>query len=185
VYAYYEVSLTVRPIGVVSGWTNVLHITAGDENNQKMGDRIPSIFFISRSTKLHISTGCNGNKNTNINPPESLPIGKDTKVTIRVDDDVFTVHYDGREVGRKACIKPFEPNGQLASVYLSNPWYLNSKAIVGNVFYSSATEGPRNCSDPEVCNEWNKRNFRFPLKLLWNCQYFWQIGLLWLYYFWF
>jgi len=123
VYANYQVSFTIRPIGVLSGWTNVLHITAWNQKIQKMGGRIPSVFFHSESTKLHVSTGCNGWYNTYLDPPDSLPLGKDTQVTIRVYDDVFTVHYDDREVGRRACANHFEPlYGQLATVYLSNPW---------------------------------------------------------------
>jgi len=152
VYAKYEVSFTVRPVGVLSGWTNVLHITAGNRNNQEMGDRIPSVFFHSESTKLHISTGCNGRHNTYIDPPDNLPLGKDTQITIRVYDDVFTVHYNDREVGKIACAYPFEPlHGQLAAVYLSNPWYASSNAIVGNLVYSLATKGLHNCS--KACYE--------------------------------
>jgi len=141
VYAKYEVSFTVRPIGVLSGWTNILHISAGDNV-----DRIPSVFFHSMSTRLHISTGCNGNTNTYIDPPGNLPVGINTKITIRVKDDYFTVHYDDREVGRRKCSNPVEPTKQLAAVYLSNPWYPSSNAIVGNLVYSLATKGLRNCS---------------------------------------
>jgi len=142
VYTNYEVSFTIRPIKVQSGWTNILHITTSGNTEGEMGSRIPAVFFWSSSTRLHITTGCDDNWNTHVDPLENLPIGKDTQVNIRVNGGTFTVLYDNRVVGRTTCANPFGPSdGQLGAVYLSDPWYPSSKVVVKNLIYSKLTEG--------------------------------------------
>jgi len=141
VYTNYEVSLTIRPMEVRSGWTNILHITASG-NNAKMGDHIPAVHFWSSSTRLRITTGCDDDWDRSIDPLENLPIGTDTHVTIRVNGGAFTVHYGNREVGRRECANPFVPSkGQLGAVYFSDPWYQSSKVVVKNLIYSTPKEG--------------------------------------------
>jgi len=137
----YEVSFSLTPRGVLSGWTNIIHVTT-DGNCCGMGDRIPGVWFHSMTTKLHVCTGCNGRGNTCLNPSVSLPIGRETKVTVLVNDGIFAVWYGNHEVGRATCTSPFKPrNGQIGNVYLSDNWYGSAKAVVKNVVYSLPTTG--------------------------------------------
>jgi len=102
-----------------------------------MGERIPGVWFRDRTTNLHICTGCNGNGNTCLNPSQSLPIGKETKVTVRVNGGVFTAQYGDREVGRVTCTSPFKPRkSQLAYVYMSDNWYPSGNADIKSVVYT-------------------------------------------------
>jgi len=144
VRANYEVSFILNPQKVTSSWGNILHITnhVGGGNYHEMGNRIPGVWFHGKTTKLHICAGCDGVSNKCLNPPESLPIGKHTQVTIRVNGGFFTAQYDSREVARSICTSPYEPSkGELATVYASDPWYQSAHAVVQDLVYSLPTEG--------------------------------------------
>jgi len=137
----YEVSFNLQPEKVTHGWSNIVHVTnnVGEGNVQRMGNRIPGVWFHSMTTKLHICTGCDGNLNVCLNPDKSLPLGKNTQVTIRVTGGFFTTQYDGEEVGRVPCSVPYKPpKGQLAAVYTSDRWYASAQAVIGNLVYSVA-----------------------------------------------
>jgi len=150
----FEFSFTLQPRGVLNGWTNIVHVTM-DGNCCNMGYRIPGVWFHSKTTKLHICTGCNGVGNTCLNPIESLQIGTRTRVTIRVNDGVFTAQYDNREVGRVSCTSPFEPSqGRLATVYLSDGWYPAANAVVENVVYSQAKVGTISMGTVDVLKDY-------------------------------
>ena len=140
VHQNYKISFTLTPKGVTSGWANILHITnnEGNGNGEVMGNRIPSVFFRSMTTKLTFSTGCDGDLNRRLDPPDSLPIGKKTRIIIQVEGGFFTVRYgtctgDSWEVARVKCSVPSK--GQLATVYMSDPWYTSANAVIEDFHY--------------------------------------------------
>jgi len=141
VHPNYEVSFTLTPKKVSAGWTNILHITnnVGNGNYGIMGNRIPGVWFHSMTTKLHICTGCDGQPNTCLNPPDSLPLGKKTRIIIKVEGGFFTVRVggctlDSWEVARTKCSVP--AIGQQATVYMSDPWYPSSNVVIEDFVYS-------------------------------------------------
>lgn len=77
---YYELSFQIRPFGVVRGWSNIIHVTTGG-NNEKYGDRTPAVFFHSETTKLRVCSAISGNKN-HCWTSSSLPMHKFTSIRI-------------------------------------------------------------------------------------------------------
>jgi len=141
VNANYEVSFTLKPLKAVKSWTNILHISNNEGNGHygKMGNRIPGVWFIGMTRKLHVCTGCDGQHDLCLDPPDSLPVGKKTRIIIRVEGGFFTVRYgtcklDSWEVARRKCSVPSK--GQLASVYLSSPWFEAANAVIEDFVYS-------------------------------------------------
>jgi len=141
VHSNYEVAFTLTPKNVTSGWANIFHITnnVGHGNGGAMGNRIPGVWFHSMTTKLHICTGCDGNPTLCLNPPDSLPLGKKTRIIIQVSGGFFTVRFgtctlDSWEVARAKCSVPSK--GQLATVYMSDPWYKSANAVIEDFVYS-------------------------------------------------
>ena len=141
VHPNYEVSFTLTPKKVVSGWANIFHITnnVGSGNYRAMGNRVPGVWFHSMTTKLHICTGCDGTANLCLNPPDSLPMGKKTRIIIKVEGGFFTVRFggctlDSWEVARVKCSVPSK--GQPATVYMSNPWDSAANAVIEDFVYS-------------------------------------------------
>lgn len=73
-------SVEIKPTGTETGWNNVFRMGLGGDISV-YGDRNPAIWFDGDSTKLHIASAVNGNKNfvTNTNP---IPLNEWTKVDI-------------------------------------------------------------------------------------------------------
>jgi len=140
VHSNYEVAFTLTPKNVTSGWTSILHITNNvGKGDGAWGNRIPGIWFHSKTTKLHICTGCDGRYSICLNPPDSLPLGKKTRIIIQVSGGFFTVRFgtctlDSWEVARAKCSVP--PKGQLATVYMGNPWSTVANAVIEDFVYS-------------------------------------------------
>ena len=76
-YKQWSLSVEISPFGTVTGWSNILHVGIGG-NFEVYGDRIPGIWFISGTTRLHISSAINGNSNFQIDT-DSIPMNKWTK----------------------------------------------------------------------------------------------------------
>jgi len=139
VHSNYEVAFTLTPKNVTSGWANILRITKIEGNQGAMGKRIPGIWFHSMTTKLHICTGCDEKPSLCLNPPDSLPLGKKTRIIVQVSGGFFTVRFgtctlDSWEVARAKCSVPSK--GQLATVYMSDPWHKSANAVIEDFVYS-------------------------------------------------
>ena len=72
----YVITFDVKPTGTVPGWSNLLRVFNVDANCCKIGQRIPAIFFRSRTSKLHICNAINENGNSCFDVPAALPMDK-------------------------------------------------------------------------------------------------------------
>ena len=77
----WRLQFALKPLGLIHGWSNILHATTGG-NNGKYGYRIPGIWFHSRTSKLHICSAVNGNPNYCYNS-HALPIHKKAIITVQ------------------------------------------------------------------------------------------------------
>ena len=66
------------PIGIVDGWSNILHVGLGGNSGQ-YGDRTPAIFSWPGTTQLAIHSAINGNKEYPMDP-DPIPINQWTRV---------------------------------------------------------------------------------------------------------
>lgn len=87
----YQVEFTIRPLGRLSGWTNILHATLDNTNCCSAKSRVPGIWFYSNTTKLHIRTSTNSSGNFGHDPNVQLPVNQDTTVLIKVLKNKLTV----------------------------------------------------------------------------------------------
>ena len=131
----WRVTLQVRPSGTVYGWSNVLHATIG-KNIARYGDRIPGIWFNSGSTRLHICSAVNGNKNYCYNSP-SLHRYKFTKITIQqVQKRSYGNHYFYQiYINGKKVVDVLNRRAQIfrnVKCYAGDPWYHAAKANIKN-----------------------------------------------------
>ena len=81
-YPDWTVSFEIKPFGVVPGLANIIHLTAGGEDVTSYGDRVPGIWFHGGTTKLHICSSVNSNKNYCVNPLNPLAVNEWTSVEI-------------------------------------------------------------------------------------------------------
>ena len=86
-YKNYKVSVDIYPKGTVSGWSSLLHIGLG-LNEEIYGDRNPAIFFHDSALTLRIYSAINGNKIYAV-PTEPLSMYEWTTVVIQQQQGQF------------------------------------------------------------------------------------------------
>ena len=140
--AYY-VSFEVMPTSTHSEWRNIIHFTA-DKNNEKYGDRIPAVWFVGHTTRLHICSAVNDNKNYCINTKEGVPFHEYTKVEISQEQQsdgsfLYQIRVGGNQIHSIINKQPrYFPN---VKVYRSNPWDNAADAEVRNIMHRNLKHG--------------------------------------------
>ena len=124
----YRITFKITPQGTEESWSNIFHITATGQNCCDYGDRVPGVWFWPGNTRLHVVHGHRDSGNDDCSPEEELPIGRETTVTIDIQQKHVSVMFDGREV----CT---EPRGTVetfnaAHLYLSDTWHPAARAIM-------------------------------------------------------
>ncbi|XP_066926158.1 uncharacterized protein [Clytia hemisphaerica] len=95
------VSFQVQPIHKIAHWTNVVRFTAGTQDFKRVGDRVPAVFFVPHTTKLHICTTLNNHVNYCFNS-HPLPLHQWASVEISQTQSaakyLYTIRINGRTV---------------------------------------------------------------------------------------
>ena len=138
---HWKLQFSIKPFHTKHGWTNIMHATIGG-NVGKIGDRIPAVFFNSRTTKLHICSAVSGNKNFCKNT-NALPVNKFSSVIIqqipkqrRYGTRSYGTQYHYQIIiNGKTVLDVVNKYPQVfhkVSYYVSDPWYPPAVAIVSN-----------------------------------------------------
>jgi len=129
----------VKPTGIQSGWSSLLHLTVGGNSV-----KIPGIWFNSGRTSLHICNALNTNKNYCWNS-RNLPLNKYTKVEIRQTWDVYQNKYR-LIISIDSVIKHNTVNNAIQGYqnvvfYASDPWHPAAKAVLKNLVFQNLPQG--------------------------------------------
>ena len=133
-YKNYEVSFDIKPTGQFFDWSSVLHVSRGN-NYGAYGDRIPGVWFIANTYRLHICSAVNNNVNYCYNTRQNLPTNKFSTVRI-VQKFVnggyrYSISIDGNELHSVVNNNPITiPN---VKAYAADPWYVAAKALIKNI----------------------------------------------------
>ena len=132
----WKVTLQIKPFGVTTGWSNVMHATIG-KNIERYGDRAPGIWFLSKTTKLHICSAVNGNRNFCFNQRVGLPMNKYSIVTIQqIQKSQFgNLYYYQIIINGKLVVNVQNNHPDVfynIKYFSSDPWYHAGKASVRN-----------------------------------------------------
>ena len=125
----WSVSFTIKPTGVVTRWSSIIHATLGG-NRKRYGDRTPAIWFKPRTTKLVICSAISGDKNKCYTSPP-LPKNKFSRIFIRQFQKkdfkyYFQIFINGK---KKLDIVNTKPRiFKNVKYYGSDPWYIAAKA---------------------------------------------------------
>ena len=142
----FELSFDIEPTGKLDGWTNIIHLTEG-ENNTREGDRIPGIWFHGGTTRLLVVMSRQGNMGECIWETEELPLDETTRVTVRLRDRTLAVLFDGRQVGWNDSYDRKHPGRPDVKLYLADPWHEASAALLSNVKYTPYLPNVKSPSD--------------------------------------
>ena len=127
------VSFKIKPINKRKGWSSIIHATAHGRNNHKYGDRIPGVWFISNTNRMHICSAVNGKKNYCFNTKKDLPKNKYSKVVIRQVQRkdgklVYQIFVNGKLVHQKINKAP--RSFRNVKPYAADPWHKPARAII-------------------------------------------------------
>jgi hypothetical protein len=133
---FYEVSFTITPHAARSGWGNIIHLSQTGKNCCDEGDRMPAVWFRSETTLLYIRAGRAGKGDDGCNPEGPLPVGKASKVTIRVSEGKMQVFVDGEQVCESSDFQsPTLPSGTMEA-WAADPWHWPANATLSRLTYT-------------------------------------------------
>ena len=137
-------SFELKPLGVVEGFNNILRFTTFAEYKYPLyGDRMPAIWFWSKSTRLHIWNSVNG-KLIAYNDDKNLPQNEFTHIELKQILDgsnqyVFSIHIGGIKVYE--VLNKDARNWNNVHVWLSDPWSPAAKAVIKNFVFKNFVGG--------------------------------------------
>jgi hypothetical protein len=114
-------SFWMRPTGIDSQWTNLLHV--GDANTE----RNPAVWFYPGQTRLQVRWGSDASWNDGADPVSQLPMNDWTHVAIRASDTRLDVYYDGvRQIARGGS----GWRSSVGTLFTSDPWFRSANVEV-------------------------------------------------------
>ena len=129
----WRVWVEIMPLGTQKGWSNILHATIGG-NLRRYGDRTPGIWFRPGSTKLHICSPVNGNKNFCFDTRRSLPLNKYTKVAVMQTQVGNSSNYMYRVfINNKLVYKVLNKKAGVfrnVKYFVGDPWHAAANAKI-------------------------------------------------------
>ena len=130
----WSLSVTINPYGTVDGWSNILHATIG-KNDQRYGDRTPGIWFIPKTTKLHICSAVNGKLSYWVDT-HAIPLHKNSLIRIEQSQSRENHQYYYQIfINEKRVCNILNKNPQSfnnVKYYASDPWFEPAHATISN-----------------------------------------------------
>jgi hypothetical protein len=129
----YMMSFTLKPLGLVRDWSNLIHVTTGG-NYPGFGMRSPGIWFNPNTTQLHIRMGDSTDGNWGLDSSVPCPMNVETPVSIVASGKSVTIKVGATVYNLTQPTK--RPTGTGFIVYMADPWYPAMNVIVNNFSYS-------------------------------------------------
>uniref|UniRef100_A0A7M5V4W2 Cnidarian restricted protein n=1 Tax=Clytia hemisphaerica TaxID=252671 RepID=A0A7M5V4W2_9CNID len=141
----WRVSVQIRPLGIVNGFSSILHASIGG-NKKNYGDRVPAIFFRPKSTRLHICSAVNGHPNYCFDS-HPIPRNRYTNVVIQQVEKpnygnlyFYQIFINGRKVRDVLNTKPQVFRN--VQYFASNPFYQPAIANIRNFRLTNTPKRP-------------------------------------------
>jgi hypothetical protein len=135
----WEYRFTLRPTGVGGNqyaYPCIFYATITGESSLQLGERIPAVYLMPNSTRLHVSISIGYNQWASINTQESLPLNQDTNVSISLRNGIVRVILTGAITGEVTQAIPDSATG-LATIYMPNPANPAFKGTLTNLTFCS------------------------------------------------
>lgn len=139
----YQVSFEMFPISIQKGWTNIIHLTLG-ENVRRYGDRIPAVFFwqtgnANTPADLFIAAAVNNNKNHFKKASSRAPLKKWYSVKIQQQEQggkyVYSLFINGKQIHSVVNNRPTVFKN--IQVFASDPWMRATEIWIRNLCLSN------------------------------------------------
>ena len=133
------------PTGLVSGWSNVLHMGLGGDYG-RYGDRSPGIWLTNMQTRLHIPSAINGKSNYySYGNTAPIPMNEWTRVQVsqlrQADGSyLFSIRIAGSIFTEIVNTNPSDFSD--VKVYTSDNFYSPAKARIDNLTIETFPDDP-------------------------------------------
>ena len=130
----WTLSMSIKPTGKVGGWSNIFHATIG-KNHGRYGDRVPGIWFLSNTTRLHICSAVSGKVN-HCYDSRALPTNKFTQLMVRQIQKDNNKYYYQIFINNKIVHNVVNTKPQIfknVKFYAADNWYKPAKARLRKV----------------------------------------------------
>ena len=118
-------SFMIQPQGKLRDWGSILH--KGNSNKE----RGPAIFFLPKSSRLHIRVSTEKNWNEGCDAKSDLPMKRWTRVFVQFRPGVAEVYFNGKLQNRCKIGKLIKRNS--GPLYAGDPWHAAAKAGIRDV----------------------------------------------------
>lgn len=109
----WRIRFLVNPKGIVRDkYASLFHFSATGNDCCTLGDRMPAVWFMPNTTRLHIIIGDKTNGNWGFEPAYDLPLNQDTAVEIEANGDVINVKFNNISYGYKQPTSGSRPIGE-------------------------------------------------------------------------
>ncbi|MEO0687756.1 MAG: hypothetical protein AAFY76_22565 [Cyanobacteria bacterium J06649_11] len=131
----WKLSFELNPVGEVGGFSSIIHATING-NIGAAGERIPAVWFISNTRKMHITSDIGGNTNYVYNTNFNLPRDRFSTIVIQqIQKADLTYHYqiiiNGKLIHSVLNHKP--KIFQNVKYYVGDPWFTPAKTELRNI----------------------------------------------------
>uniref|UniRef100_A0A7S3YHN4 DUF5648 domain-containing protein n=1 Tax=Lotharella globosa TaxID=91324 RepID=A0A7S3YHN4_9EUKA len=142
-YTGYQLQFDVKITSTIAGWSNILHFSSTGNNCCQRGDRIPGIWLYSNTARLHVRTSASGDPDGGCDPTTELEMNKFVNVKVQVlEQGTVEVYLDGQSVCKSTVSGSVEEGGQIAKVYVSDPWHDAAIGQIAHITYTPFTASP-------------------------------------------
>jgi hypothetical protein len=118
-------SFWVNPLRISQGWTSILHKGRRDQ------ERGPSIFFIPRSTRLHVRISTEKSWNDGCDTKKNLPPRRWSHIVTQFRPGSLEIYINGKLGIRCPIGQQIKVNN--GSLFAGSPWHAPAVATINNV----------------------------------------------------
>lgn len=135
-HSSYRLRVAIFPVGKFHTWTNLFRLQERTGDCCAFGQRIPSVWFIGNTWRLHFRTDTSTRPNSGCDTPE-LAGNRWTNVEVQVHNNKqFYVFFNGRRVCAQTLQGNLYPSGRNLRVYVADPMYTAANAWLKDLSYT-------------------------------------------------
>ena len=129
----YVLTFKITPLGTINAWSNILHFTNMNTNSDI--SRMPAIWFVPGTTRLHVRMGDTNDWNWGIDQTIVLPMNQETIVKLTCKDKNVHLNLSGAVSSDTYMKQPKQRPVGPAIVYAGAPWYYAANARINSLSY--------------------------------------------------
>jgi hypothetical protein len=132
----FELFFDITPYGTLADLSSILRFTVTTHDIAGRGDCMPAFFFSPGTTQLMVTMGHEGDHDASLRlKRHTLPIGKTTRVGVRLTGSKFSALIGGQEVGALHSFAAKYDEEVRVAIWASDDFHPAADAAISNLTY--------------------------------------------------